>query len=144
MCRFWHVFCGDFSTSYVQILARLMCRFMRELALLAWNALLALYTKYVYIWQFLFWLSSWDPRPWPRGNTTIYELRVFRANTWIPWRIFNASSLPKLVVALRVSPFWFWAFYTQTVQHRWHYKQIVKVSQKHIQIKEWTCIISRF
>ena len=33
------VLCADFSTSYVQTLARLMCRFMSELVLLAWLAL---------------------------------------------------------------------------------------------------------
>ena len=29
MCRFRHALCADFSMSYVQIYARLMCRFMR-------------------------------------------------------------------------------------------------------------------
>ena len=42
MCRFYHVLCAALGTSYVQTLARLTCRFMRELALLAWLALLAL------------------------------------------------------------------------------------------------------
>ena len=36
----------------------------------------------------------------------------------MPSRIFNTSSLPKLVVALRVPFFVFGAFYTETVQHR--------------------------